>query len=279
MPGGFKLLRAAFKLLRTNWKLFGGIAVIYGVLNLVLVPTLTGADLNSIKSTLDQTVTGQAPSPLASSLSLFGYILGAAGGTNTQVAGVYRFLLVLIASLATIWALRELYAGRPVRIRDGFYRGMYPLVTSLLVLSVAVLQLLPMAAGSYLFSLVYSNPNATSVELLAWGVAAFMLLIVSLYWVCASLIALYIVCLPNVTPLAALRSARELVKFRRWTIIRRLIFLPVVLLLVALIVMLPILLSATALAGWVFVLLMTLALPAVHAYMYGLYRGLLDETE
>ncbi len=93
----------------------------------------------------------------------------------------------------------------------------------------------------------------------------------------SSIFALYIVTLPDMTPLKALRSARELVKGRRWAVILRLLSLPVILLIVAAIIMVPIIIVLTPVAQWVFFLLTMFTLVAVHAYMYTLYRELLNE--
>jgi uncharacterized membrane protein YoaK (UPF0700 family) len=93
----------------------------------------------------------------------------------------------------------------------------------------------------------------------------------------SSLFALYIVTLPDMTPFKALRSARELVRHRRWTVLRKILFLPIILLVVAAIIMLPIIIWLTSLAQWVFFLLTMFALVAANAYMYTLYRELLNE--
>ena len=58
--------------------------------------------------------------------------------------------------------------------------------------------------------------------------------------------ALYIVTLPDMTPMKALRSARELVRYRRWTVLRKVLFLPLMLLVVAAIIMVPIIILADA---------------------------------
>jgi hypothetical protein len=81
------------------------------------------------------------------------------------------------------------------------------------------------------------------------------------------------------TPMKALRSARELVRYRRWTVLRKVLWLPFVLLLAAALIMVPIIIWLTALAQWIFFLLTMFAVAAVHAYLYGLYRELLVEKK
>ena len=73
----------------------------------------------------------------------------------------------------------------------------------------------------------------------------------------------------------ALRSARQLVANRRWTIMRKLLFLPVVLFVLAAVIVLPVILFATPVVPLVFYTLSMLLLPMLHGYMYTLYRSLI----
>ena len=59
LPGAFNLLRQAFKTFGRHWKVFFGITLIYGLLNVILVQGFNAAgDLSEIKSTLDEIFTG-----------------------------------------------------------------------------------------------------------------------------------------------------------------------------------------------------------------------------
>ncbi len=51
----------------------------------------------------------------------------------------------------------------------------------------------------------------------------FLLAMLTLIYVKSSLFALYIVTLPDMTPMKALRSARELARYRRWTVLRKIL--------------------------------------------------------
>jgi hypothetical protein len=169
-------------------------------------------------------------------------------------------------------------AGSKARVRDTYYRGMYPLVPFILVLMVIALQLVPLLVGSTVYSLVINNGIAVLfIEKLLWALLYALLALLSLYMISSSLFALYIVTLPDMTPLKALRSARELVRYRRWTVLRKVLCLPLILLVAAAIIMLPIIVWLTPLAKWIFFLLTMSSLVAVHAYMYTLYRELLNE--
>ncbi|HSX36918.1 MAG TPA: hypothetical protein VLG13_02260 [Patescibacteria group bacterium] len=278
LPNVFKLTKAAASVLWRHKKLFIGITLIYGLLNLVLVQGLaSNTDVVSLKTTLNQVFTGHFKD-LASGLSVFVVLVGSAGNGSSQTAGAYQVFLVLVTSLAVIWALRQVLAGVAVRVRDAYYKGIYPLVPFILVLCVIGLQLLPLIVGTSLYSIVVNNGIAVNaIEKAAWALAAIGLSLLSLYWVCSSLFALYIATLPDMTPMKALRSARELVRYRRLQVLRKMLWLPLLLLVVAAVIMLPIIIWLTPVAQWVFFILTMFAVAAVHSYMYGLYRELLNE--
>lgn len=278
LPNVWQLTKTAARTLWQHKELFLGITIVYGLLNLLLVQGLaSGTDVTNLKNSLNQVSAGQLGS-LVSSLGVFVILVGSAGNSSSQTAGAYQLILGLMTSLAVIWALRQVLAGQAIRIRDAYYRGVYPLVPFVLVLVVIGLQLLPLLIGSTLYSLVVTNGIAVyMIEKLIWGVLYALLALLSLYLITSSLFALYIVTLPDMTPMKALRSARELVRYRRWTVLRKLIWLPVVLFIAAAIIMVPIIIWLTPLAQWVFFLLTMFSLVAIHAYMYTLYRELLNE--
>jgi hypothetical protein len=278
LPNVLKLTRIAADTLWQHKELLVGITLVYGLLNLVLVQGLAGhTDVKSLKDSLNQAFTGHLGS-VGSSLSVFAVLVSSAGNGSSQTAGAYQLFLGLITSLAVIWALRQLLAGKKIRIRDAYYKGMHPLIPFIFVLLVIGLQLIPLLIGSTLYSLVVSNGIAIGfAEKAFWALLYLVLAGVSFYLLSSSLFALYIVTLPDMTPMKALRSARELVRSRRWAVLRKIFWLPVVLLAVAALIMVPIIIFLTALAQWIFFLLTMLALVTVHTYMYGLYRELLNE--
>ena len=278
LPSAWKLAERAVRHIWQHKRLFIAITVVYGLLNLLLVRGLSNTnDISTLKTQLNQYFTGDFAS-LASGLTVFVTLLGSSGNGSSNTAGAYQFFLLLLASLAIIWALRQTAAGISIRMRDAYYRGMYPVVPFILVLVVIGLQLLPMLIGLSLYTLVVSNGIAVlGIEKLTWGLLALALTILSLYLICSSIFALYIVTLPDMTPLKALRSARDLVRYRRWVLLRKLLFLPLILIVVAAIIMLPIIFWLTPLAQWVFFVLTMFAVLAVNAYMYTLYRELLHD--
>ncbi|HSD55829.1 MAG TPA: hypothetical protein VLA92_01615 [Candidatus Saccharimonadales bacterium] len=274
LPNVFQLLRGTFSVMRKNWKVFLGIILIYGVLNLVLVQSFSATDVGQTKENLDTLNTGRF-SNVVSSLMLFLYMASSSGNINNTTAGAYQLMLTVITSLALIWTFRQVYAQKPARIRDGFYWGMYPLVPFILVIGVAMLQLLPIVVGGYMYNLVTTGIVATGIETTLWAILLVLLALASLYMLTATLFALYIVCLPDVTPRQALRSARELVQHRRWTIMRKILFLPLFLFIAAILLIVPLIFVAPVIASLTFLLTSMFGLPVIHGYMYRLYRELL----
>ena len=151
---------------------------------------------------------------------------------------------------------------------------MYPLVPFILVFLVIMLQIVPFTVVAYMYTVV----GATSgLEILLWGSVLLMLAVLTFYMLCSSIFALYIACLPGMQPVAALRSARQLVRYRRWAVTYRILFLPTVLFLASAVVLIPIILFITPAAVWVFFVMLMFMLPITHGYMYRLYRELLHE--
>ena len=277
IPSVWQLTKQPSLLVVRNWRLFAGITVVYGLLNVILAQALTGSSASSLKAQIGQAFSGHLGG-LGSSLLVFSGLLGSAGSPASGAAGAYQLFIGLIASLAIIWALRQTVSGKTLRIRDAYYRGMSPLVPFILVLLIIGLQLLPLAIGSSIYAIVTSQGIAVHVyEKIIWATIFGLLSTWSLYMLSSSLFGLYIVTLPDMTPLKALRSARQLVKGRRWTVLRKLLFLPLLLLLAAALIMLPFIIWLTPVATYIFFMLTTVTLLAVHSYMYGLYRELLDE--
>lgn len=279
MPmNGFQLFRELLKTLRLQWRAFLGVSLIYGVLNFLLVQGLGGFNVQAAKEDLQAVFQG-GPNAFGRALSIFTNFFSGSGSGNSDVAGTYQVILLVVMSLAFIWMFRHAGDGKRLRIRDGLYKGMTSLIPFLMVYLVIGLQLLPLVLGTYLFATV--GPGAYSVngaEIIIWSVTLFLLAVLSVYMLVSSLFALYIVSLPAVNPMTALRSARTLVKYRRLVVIRRFLVLPVVLGVMTLILMVPSILFAPPVAVVTFFVISTLILPLSHGFMFGLYKELIDEA-
>lgn len=272
LPAAYKLLGRACKLLVQHWKLFGGVLLVYAVLNLLLVGVASAGSLEQSKSTLQQAAHGGLNNVLVG-FTLFTSLIGSNSGNAN--AGAYQTMLLLLVSVAFIWTLRQTYADQVVRIRDAFYSGMYPIVPFILVLLVIGLQLVPFAIGSVLYGALIGGITAGVFEQII-ALAIFLALAAwSLHMLSASILALYVVTLPDMAPMKALKSASRLVRFRRWIVLRKLLFLPLALLVIAAVIVIPFALFVTSLATLAFFVVSVAAIGVLHSYLYVLYRELL----
>ncbi len=274
----WQLSRAVIELLKSNKKLFFGITIVYGLLGLILVQSLAkSSDIVGIKDELSQSITGSF-GVITASLSLFANLAGSSTSNTISGSSAYQLFLGIITTLATIWAVRQVLTGSKPRIRDSFYKGMYPLVPFVIVVLIIGLQLLPLVVGATIYSVVIYNGIAViALEKFLWGLLFALLSLVSLLLISASTFALYIVTLPDMTPMKALKSANKLVKGRKSTVVRKLLFLPLALMVLGSLVMLPVIFWLTALTPWVFYILSSFTLVVVNIYIYILYRDLLNE--
>jgi hypothetical protein len=260
LPSVVSLTARSVHIFWQHRRLFTGITLTYALLNFVLVQGLSvGVTSGSIKV----------------AFATFANLIS----TSATVSGPYQFILATITSLAVIWALRCVLSDKPKpSVRDAFYRGMYPLIPFVLVLIVMFLQLLPLALGARLYSAVITDGFAShGIENALCLIIFIALALWSLYMLTASFFALYIVTLPGLTPLPALRSARDLVRSRRWLVLRKILGFPLILFCIGVIIMIPIIIVVPSLAPFIFFLLIMIALVALHLYMYTFYRTLLHE--
>lgn len=276
VPSAYKLMLNACTVLLRNWPIFAGILAIYALLNIFLVGGVSGGtDLESVKKTVDHVFTGQW-NQIGTGLTLFAFLVGSSGSTSSAVASAYQTMLLLLISVVLIWSLRQVYAKHPVKVREAFYTGTYPIVPFILVLCVVGLELVPLALGTSLYSAVMGGGIAvTLLEKSICALVFLLLALLSIYLICSSLLALYIVTLPGMTPIKALRAAKDLVRFRRWVVLRKLLFLPLVVLVAMGIIVVPFALVLTPLATPLFFVLSVIAIGVIHSYMYALYRSLL----
>ena len=270
LPSVFVLTKRSLRLLRNSWLTFTGIGVVYALTGLLFGGLAVGGfDVVSIRDQLGGKLVG--------GFGAYAALLSSGGGVS-QVSEAYSLILFVIASLAIIWALRHAHEGKKIRIRDAYYKGMYPLVPFMLIMLVALLTLIPMLIGSALYQYVLTNGIAEKIiEIILWGLVAAALLVASLYLIVVPILALYVVALPSMTPVLALRSASRLVLGRRWAMVRKMLFLPVVILVIVGIIMLPFILFVPALAQWALAILTVFAITLTHGYLYELYRSSMDE--
>lgn len=275
VPGPWPLLKESFGLIRSNKKTFIGITVAYGLISFMFIQGFgVTFDLIQAKKSLEE-VLGNSSSKISNGVALFSYL---AGNSTSSVEGstAYQVMFGVIISLAVIWAARQAMAGEKPGFRDPFYKGMYPLTPFVAVLVVISIQFIPFALGSLMYSTVLNNGLAVTIlEKVLWLLLFGLFVLVTLYLVISSIFALYIVTLPDVRPLSALKSARELVLHRRFAIGVRMLALPIVLIIASFILFVPLIIFATPIAEPLFLCATSFLVVYFHVYMYTLYRHLI----
>lgn len=274
-PGSFHLVGETISLMRRHWKILGGIVIVYLILNVLFAGALS--NISGAVANIRSNFQTAGAKHFADALSGFGSLVGSGGSSSSGTGSTLQALLIVLESLVIIWALRQLLAGQAIRVKQAYYSAMTPLVPFLLVIGMFIIQLLPLTVGSLIVATVMTSVFAASTAVTAITVALVLLLTGwSIYMLSGSIFALYIVTLPDMKPRDALRSAKNLVRFRRWSVIRRLLFLPLFLLVVMGAIIIPLILYVDFLVTPVFFTLSMLAILFVHTYLYSLYRGLLE---
>lgn len=262
LPGSFRLTWQSLVFIKKFWKPLGGIVLVYALLNLIFTSGL----LNGAGSAVN------GGGKLADALNVYGTLISS-GGSNA--APLMQTVLLIIESLVIIWALRHLFSGEKIGVKQAYYHSTFPLIPFVIVLFIILLQLLPLTIGSTVLTLILSTVSGSS----AVDVVAALLFIVlsawSLYMVSSSIFALYIVTLPDMHPRVALKSAKSLVRYRRLPLIRKILFLPLFIIVFMGIVIVPLILFANFLVSPAFFVLSMLAVLFAHTYLYSLYKGLL----
>lgn len=279
IPSPIDLIKNSIGLMWQNKTLFGGIAGIQIAFTYLFVQGFSSSvGLDELKQNIEDIVGNSSGigEQTLTGFALFNYLVTSTSKSAAEVAGLYQLFLGIIISLAVIWAVRQLLAGEKPSIKEVFYRGMYPLIQFMSVLFVIGLQLVPALVGSLLYSSVFGNSLAvTALEQVIWTIIIGLLLVLSAYMIASSVFGLYIVTLPDMTPLRALRSARQLVLHRRTSVLMRIIALPLIMLAVAMVIFVPMLLVLTPIAQPLFIIFSAAAFIVTHVYMYFLYRSLL----
>lgn len=275
LPSALKIGQKAFRLLAANARPLTWFVVVYGLLSLVFVSgVVSPINIDEVRFRLEEQ-TGQ-DSSFTNNITILGLMLTSSLRASGDVSALYQLLFIITSVLALIWLYRQQQAGTKVSIKDAYYRGMYPLVPFVAIVLLMFIQILPAAVGNALYGQVVASGLAvTGVEQLFWFLFFLLLILLSLYFISSSLIALFVVTLPEMTPLAALREARLMVAHRRMSVLLRVVSVILLMIVMYIAIVFPAIFVSAALAQVFFFLLTILAIPFATAYLFVLYRELL----
>jgi hypothetical protein len=294
LPGYWAFTNQVRKTLKQHRRPFLWLVVVYAILTVALVGLASQDTYTELSTTLRQT-SGEVFKGNWGELGKAGLLLvsGVTGELNmtlTEAQQIYAVIVIFFTWLTTVWLLRAMLAGKSPRLRDGLYNSGAPILPTLMVGGLLVVQLLPVAIAVLGFvALVPFGILDGGVESMIFSMAAFLLITLSLYWITSTLIALIVVTLPGQYPMQAIRAAGDLVVGRRLRILLRLLWLLLIVAIAWAIVMVPVILFDAWLKGvfpainWlpiVPIALLTLGTATVvwsASYIYLLYRRIIDD--
>ena len=163
-----------------------------------------------------------------------------------------------------------------MRVKQAYYQSTAPLVPFLIIIVFGLLQLLPFSLGAVIRSAIVSSFVLSGWLSFVTGLIVVALGVWGIYMLVPTIFALYIVTLPGVMPRDAMRSAKDLVRFRRLLLLRKILFLPFFIMVCMAVITVPLILYATSLVAAVFYVLGVLGLLFAHGYLYSLYRDLIE---
>lgn len=275
-------------------KLFGGLAAVYFLIALAI----GGFGQQEAYSNLSNSLTeagGELFQGNWGQIGQAGLLLTTSIATGltpsvTEAQSVLGGLVVFFTWLATVWALRNVLADRVVKVREAIYSSGSPVISTVIVAFVLVLQLLPIAIAILIYNAaLYSGFVAGGVEEMLLWLVLMLLGVMSLYWITSTIIALVVVTLPGMYPFQAIRTAGDLVIGRRLRVLLRLLWGMILTAIIWFVIVIPIiLLDAWAKSAWsaiewiptvpVAILFMSsVTIVWLAAYVYLLYRKVVDD--
>lgn len=293
VPGIMYHIFATFKIIFKNWKLFLPFLILVVLLSIMLVGLMSEANYRQFQDILDQTTqeigAGDIGNFAKSGLLLISTITtGGLSGESSESATVFAVIIFLIIWLTTVFLLRHRLAGHTIKLRDGLYNAMTPLISTFVVFAIAVIQCIPVFIFIIALSAaIQTGFLGTPFYALVFFIFSALMITLSAYLLSSSLMALVAVTAPGMYPLRALKAASDLMMCRRIRFILRLIALFIMLLIVWVIVMMPLILfdlfmrqfEWTANVPFVPICLLTMTCFTgiyISAYLYLYYRWMIN---
>ena len=294
LPGYWAFTNHVRKTLWQNKKHFLWIMFLYAVLTALLLGLASQDTYTQLADYLRQTsgdiFKGNWGQLGKASLLVTSGALGQFNTSLTEAQQIYSVILVFFTWLTTVWLLRALLAGKKPKLRDAIYNAGAPVIPTLMVGLLLVVQLIPIALAVLAFGVLvpYGLLDGGAEAMLFW-VAATLLTFLSLYWMTSTFVALVVVTLPGMYPMQAIRAAGDLAVGRRIRIMLRLLWLIFTVIISWLIVMIPIILLDAWIKGvfkaiqWLplvpigLLFMGTVTVIWVASYIYLFYRKVVDD--
>ena len=296
-PGLVAHAMSTLKTLFKNWRLFGLLILVVVAMNILFVGLMSEETYQTVQDSIDESSEvlqyGEIGRVAKSGLLLISTVT--TGGLTkgmTEVQQVFAFLFGSITILVTIYLLRHLLAGNRPRLRDGLYNALTPLISTMLVLLLVFVHMVPI----FIFTIVYSTAIAT--DFLSQPLYAFLfwlfgslLILLSAYLLPGSILAICATTVPGIYPMQAVHATTDLIQGRRTKFIIRLAFGLLFVAVIWVIVMLPLIwldlvlkqniewLEGVPFVSFLLQIMTTFTIVYFTSYVYLFYRRMLDDPE
>jgi len=288
LPGLIAFSHEVTKMVWSYRKVFGKFLALYAIVSLLVIGVSQQDQYRLITEAFtDANSSGQIIDSMTQIGGIFGAtLLGTLNGGLSEIQQLYLAGIYVMAWLVIIWLIRQLVAGNKVRLRDGLYNAGTPLISTICIVGLMLVQALPGAAGITVFVMATQSAIASGVIAMIFGVAALLLTTLSLYWLSGSIFALLISTLPGTYPMVAIRGAGDLAQGRRTSLLIRLIWLVLLLLIIWAILLVPaLILDHYVNISWLPIVTLMIQIATGMSFIYGvsyvflLYRRMLDEPK
>ena len=290
---------AAFKMFFKFWKIFLPLLLIFVGLYIFLIGAMSENTLADVKANVEQTNKDVADGKIGTvgkaGLTLLGIISTGGLTTMNDAQIVIAVLLFTIIWLVTIYLARHLLAGhQEIKMRDGFYSALSPLVSTLVVGLIIFLEAIPIMLTIIVFQVALTTEFlSTPFYALLFFMFAALMITLSLYLLSSSFFAIIVVSAPGLYPLTAVRMAKNLIMGRRLRFLIRVFYLVIIVALLYLLLLMPAIILDGVLKAqfaWLaeskipFVAIIQLTITVfifiyLSIYFYLFYRALLDYND
>ena len=299
LPSLTSQANAAFKMFFKFWKIFLPLLLIFVGLYIFLIGAMSENTLADVKANVEQTNKDVADGKIGTvgkaGLTLLGIISTGGLTTMNDAQVVIAVLLFTIIWLVTIYLARHLLAGhQEIKMRDGFYSALSPLVSTLVVGLIIFLEAVPIMLTIIVFQVALTTEFlSTPFYALLFFMFAALMITLSLYLLSSSFFAIIVVSAPGLYPLTAVRMAKNLIMGRRLRFLIRVFYLVIIVALLYLLLLMPAIILDGALKSqftWFaeskipFVAIIQLTITVfifiyLSIYFYLFYRALLDYND
>ena len=299
LPSLTSQANAAFKMFFKFWKIFLPLLLIFVGLYIFLIGAMSENTLADVKANVEQTnkdiADGKIGTVGKAGLTLLGIISTGGLTTMNDAQIVIAVLLFAIIWLVTIYLARHLLAGhQEIKMRDGFYSALSPLVSTLVVGLIIFLEAVPIMLTIIVFQVALTTEFlSTPFYALLFFMFAALMITLSLYLLSSSFFAIIVVSAPGLYPLTAVRMAKNLIMGRRLRFLIRVFYLVIIVALLYLLLLMPAIILDGILKAqfaWLadskipFVAIIQLTITVfifiyLSIYFYLFYRALLDYND